>query len=74
MSFCLKKLALSAGKVLPFSEFAATFLGVCSHLSPAYLITTPRTLNFQLSTFNFQLKKNGSFKHSHDNQPSSEHQ
>ena len=39
MSFCLKK-ALSAGKVLPFSEFAATFLGVCSHLSPAYLITT----------------------------------
>ena len=48
MSFCLKKLALSAGKVLPFSEFAATFLGVCSHLSPAYLITTPRTLNFQL--------------------------
>ena len=52
MSFCLKKLALSAGKVLPFSEFAATFLGVCSHLSPAYLITTPRTLNFQLSTLN----------------------
>ena len=54
MSLCLKKLALSTGKVLPFSEFAATFLGVCSHLSPAYLITTPRTLNFQLSTFNLK--------------------
>ena len=45
MSFCLKKLALSAGKVLPFSEFAATFLP----------LTSPRhrelsTLNFQLST------------------------
>ena len=45
MSFCLKKLALSAGKVLPFSEFAATFLPLTS------------SRHRELSTFNFQLKK-----------------
>ena len=68
MSFCLKKLALPERYYLsrslqpPFSEFAATFLPLTS------------SRHRELSTFNFQLKKNGSFKHSHDNQPSSEHQ
>ena len=60
---------MGPGKVPPFCRKGTTFLGVCSHLSPAYLTTTREIINIIVSLiylFTFLLLIYGTFKHSHD--------
>ena len=71
INFALSEVTRRMGprKVPPFCRKGTTFLGVCSHLSPAYFTPTREIINIIVSLiylFTFLLLIYGTFKHSHD--------